>query len=116
MLHRKLKSFQYAFKGFVIAAGEEDNFQIHIVLFIFAVLAGVFFQISLIEWLFVVGASGMVFSAELFNTALEELCDMLRPTHDPHVAKIKDLSAAAVFVASIAALVIGLIIFIPHIL
>ena len=52
-------------------------------------------------------------TAELLNTALEELCDMLKPTHDPHVAKIKDLAASAVLVASCTALIGGCIIFVP---
>jgi diacylglycerol kinase len=54
--------------------------------------------------------------AEAFNTALEELCDMLRTTHDPHVAKIKDLAAAAVLIASCGAFVTGCLIFVPRVL
>jgi diacylglycerol kinase len=64
----------------------------------------------------VVFAVSCVLVAETFNTALEELCDKFQPTHDPHIAKIKDLSAAAVLLASVGALSIGLIIFIPHLI
>ena len=45
---------------------------------------------------------------------LEELCDKFQPEHDPHIGKIKDLSAAAVLISSITALAIGLIIFLPY--
>ena len=113
MLKRKAASIGFALKGLRIGFREESNFQIQLVLGALALLLGWHYRISMTEWLFVVGASGLVLTAELFNTALEELCDMLRDAHDPHVEKIKDLSAGAVLVASAAALVIGLIIFVP---
>ena len=116
MLEKKLRSFGYAFNGLRIAVREEFNFKIHIILGLVAVSFGFLFHITRSEWLFVIGASGLVFTAELLNTSLEELCDMMRSTHDPHVAKIKDLAAAAVLMASLAALAMGLIIFIPHFL
>ena len=116
MLDKKLRSFRYAVTGLRIAAREEFNFKLQIALACTAVFLGVVFGITKIEWLFVFGAIVMVLTAELFNTSLEELCDMLKPTHDPHVAKIKDLAAAAVFAASACALVIGLIVFIPYII
>jgi len=66
--------------------------------------------------MFILVAIGLVLTAELFNTALEEFCDMVKSEHDPHVAKIKDLAAAAVFIASWTALLLGAAIFIPHLL
>ena len=115
MFDGKLRNFGYAFTGLTIAIQGEWNFRIQIALGILALTLGVFFDIHTFEWLFIFGAIGLVLSAELMNTALEELCDMLKPTHDPHVAKIKDLAAAAVFIASLAALSIGVIIFLPKI-
>jgi undecaprenol kinase/diacylglycerol kinase (ATP) len=115
MLKRKAASVGFALKGIKIAFKEETNFQIQLFLGLVAILFGWHYHISTAEWLFVIGACGLVLTAELFNTALEELCDMLRATHDPHVAKIKDLAAGAVLVASFTALLIGLIIFVPKI-
>lgn len=115
MLERKLRSFGYALKGLRLAFQEESNFQIQIAFSVFVIFLGRFLGISEAEWLLVIGAMGLVLTAELLNTALEELCDMLRSTHDPHVAKIKDLAAAAVLAASITAFVIGMIIFVPKI-
>ena len=114
MLQKKLSSFKFAFNGLVIALKEEFNFRVHVVLAALAIFLGVYFDLNTSEWLFVVAAIGLVITAELFNTALEELCDMLNPIHDPHVAKIKDLSASAVLTASFAALIIGLTVFLPH--
>lgn len=116
MLHKKIRSFGYALKGIRLAWKEEQNFRIQITLDCAAVLFGFIFRISIVEWLFVVAAAALVLTAETFNTALEELCDMLRTSHDPHVEKIKDLAAGAVFLASLGAFVIGCIIFIPHLL
>jgi len=113
MLKRTLHGFAYAIKGIRIGFLEEPNFQIQVAMALAAILLGVYFQLSVAEWLFVFGAIGLVLTAELLNTALEELCDMLKGTHDPHVAKIKDLAAGAVLCASLCALVIGLIIFLP---
>ena len=112
-LKRTLHSFGYAMKGIRIGFREETNFQIQVAMGLASILLGVYFQLSVVEWLFVFGAIGLVLTTELLNTALEELCDMLKDTHDPHVAKIKDLAAGAVLCASLCALVIGLIIFLP---
>ena len=106
----------YALKGLRIALMEEHNFRSEIVLGLIAIGLGWFLRISIVEWLFVIGAIGLVLTAEVFNTALEELCDMLRTSHDPHVAKIKDLSAAAVFLSAATAFIIGCVIFVPKLI
>src|SRR4051812_14038305 len=115
MLRRKAESVGHALKGLKIGYSEESNFQIQLFLGAVALLLGWHYGISQTEWLFIISACGFVLTAELFNTALEELCDMLRTTHDPHVAKIKDLAASAVLVSSFAALIIGLVVFLPKI-
>jgi len=115
MIEKKLRSFSYAYTGFVTAFKEEFNFRMHITLGLTALFLGFFFRITTIEWVEILLCISVVLAAELFNTALEELCDMLKPTHDPHVAKIKDLSAAAVFVSACAATIIGLMIFWPRV-
>ena len=116
MLSQKVQSFKYAMNGLKIAAKQEPNFRLQLALFAAALCLALFFRISSNEWLIIIAVSGFVFTAELFNTAVEELCDMLTPTHDPHVAKIKDLSAAAVLTASVSALFVGMAIFLPRIL
>ena len=115
-LHKRLHSFKYAFKGIKIGWREEANFRFDIVCATLAIVAAWLLRLSLLEWIVVVFSIGLVLSAELFNTALEELCDMMRPTHDPHVAKIKDLAAGATLVASWTALIAGAVVFVPHLL
>ena len=60
-------------------------------------------------------AAGFVWSAEIFNTAIESMMDHLSPEKHPRVKYIKDLAAGAVLVAAITAIIAGLIIFIPKI-
>ncbi|MBI2613114.1 diacylglycerol kinase family protein [Candidatus Kaiserbacteria bacterium] len=115
MLGRKKVGFAEALTGIGIAFREESNFKIQIGLGILVLAAGWFFRISPVEWLIVIVCIGFVLSAEVFNTALEEFCDMYKSDPDPHIAKIKDLAAGAVLIASIAAFIIGIIIFLPYI-
>jgi diacylglycerol kinase len=116
MLGKKLRSFRNAFEGIKIAWREEFNFRVQVVLMIAALILSWFFAISPTEWIIVLFLIGFVLSAEAFNTALEELCDKFKTDPDPHIAKIKDLAAAAVLIASATALIIGAIIFVPRFL
>ena len=112
-LEKKLHNIRYALNGIRIAWQEEFSFKVQIFATILVLLLGWFFKISTTEWLVIVLLVGLVLSAEAFNTALEELCDKFKSDPDPHIAKIKDLAAGAVLIASLAALVVGVIIFIP---
>ena len=107
--------FRYALKGLQIAWTEERNFRIELALATLALALSFFLDISTTEWLIVLVLIGLVLSAEMLNTSLEEFCDMVKGDPDPHIAKIKDLAAAGVLVASSTALVAGLIIFVPKI-
>ncbi len=112
----ELIGFKYSFNGLHIAFRQEFNFRFDIAFGAATLLLGWFFGLSPVEWLIIIGMIGFVLTAEIFNTALEELCDKFQPEHDPHIGKIKDLSAAAVLISSITALTVGGIIFLPLIL
>lgn len=105
-----------ALRGLRIAWAEESNFRFHTASAVLALAASWLFSITPLQWVAVALAIGAVFTAELLNTALEELCDKFQPEHDPRIGKIKDLAAAAVLAASCGALAVGCIIFIPRIL
>lgn len=111
-----VRNFGYAWQGLLVAWNEELNFRIQVALAIAVCLLGVYLNISRTELLFLIFMIGFVLTAELFNTALEELCDKFQPEHDPHIAKIKDLAAAAVLVSSLAAFIVGAYIFVPYLL
>ncbi len=112
--YRKMQGLKYALTGIGIAIREEMSFQSQIGFGLFVLLLSWYFHITTTELLLVVFMIGLVMSAELLNTAIEELCDMVKNEQHPHVAKIKDLAAAGVLVASFTSIVVGLSIFIPY--
>ena len=110
-----IKSFGYAFSGIAHAFKSQFNFRFHVMALLITGLAGWYFQLSAGEWLWIVVASGIVLFSELFNTAIEVLVDLISPDIHPKAKIIKDTAAAAVLVAAITSVIIGLIIFIPKI-
>ncbi len=113
---KELIGFKYSFNGLKIAWRQEFNFRFDVTCAVIVLALSWFFGISTTELLIIVGAIGFVMTAEIFNTALEELCDKFQPEHDPHIGKIKDLSAAAVLISSITATAVGIIIFVPYVI
>lgn len=67
------------------------------------------------EWIGIAIVIGFVLTAEVFNTAIEEVMNHIQPEIHPAAKKIKDIAAAGVFVASITAFIVGLLIFLPYI-
>lgn len=107
------KSFYFAFNGIRTAFLSERNLKIHLGCATFIILVAFIFKISLIEWALIVLCIGLVLTAELFNTAFEKLLDFIHPDTNPKIGLIKDISAGAVLVMAIAALLVGMVIFIP---
>jgi diacylglycerol kinase (ATP) len=112
----RCRSFKYAFKGIFYAFGTQSNLWIHALAALVVVAGGYFLRITTGEWLFIVAAIGAVISAEIFNTSIEKLVDIVSPEKQEKAGIVKDLAAGAVFIASLMALIIGCIIFIPKIL
>ncbi len=110
------KGFTYALKGLSYAFKTQVNFRFHTAATILVLCLALHFKISVNECLWIIAAIGIVFVAELINTAIEVLVDMVSPGQHPKAGIIKDVSAAAVLIASIIAALIGLFIFIPKIL
>ena len=116
-IKERLKSFVFAFAGIGRTFKEEHNFRIQVFAAILIVLAACYFPITKSEWMWIIVCISAVLTAELFNTAIEALADEdeADPNQNPVIGKIKDASAGAVLVISLAALIIGLLIFWPHI-
>lgn len=112
-MRRLIKSFGYAFSGSAYAFGTQLNFKIHCLALVLVATLGWYLDLTLQEWLWIAGVSGMVIMAELFNTAVEVLVDLVSPSYNEKAKIVKDVSAAAVLVAALTAVVIGLIIFLP---
>ena len=109
----RLRSFRFAFEGLYAFFSEQHNAIIHLVMTAFVFIAAIFFKINKMEIIAVGLATGFVWAAELLNTAIEKLADMVSKDFHPQIKFIKDVSAAAVFVAAISAFVTGVIVFVP---
>jgi diacylglycerol kinase len=114
-LATRVKSFGYAFQGIATLLRTQVNARIHAVATALVVLAAWYWQVSALDWCVLLLAIAMVFSAEAVNTALEILCDKVEPEQHAAIKQVKDVAAAAVLLAAIAAAIIGLIVFVPRI-
>ncbi|SHH92595.1 Diacylglycerol kinase [Sporobacter termitidis DSM 10068] len=105
------KSFAYAFKGVRTCLKEERNFRFHLAFAGYVVIAGAVTGLTGTEWILVFVCIGAVTGAELFNTAVEKLCDTLHPGRSDGIGRVKDMTAGGVLMAALASAVIGAIIF-----
>jgi|SRR5690554_1435582 len=109
----RMNSFSYAFNGLKVLFREEHNARIHFIIAAVVVIAGLILDIRALEWVALVFAIGMVIAFEIVNTAVENLADFVFPEKHHSIKKIKDLSAAAVLISVLSAVVAGMIIFAP---
>jgi diacylglycerol kinase len=105
------RSFLFAFRGILACMRAERNFRIHLAASFYVLLASAVARLSAVEWALVLLCIGAVTGAELFNTALEKLCDTLHPARNTGIGMAKDFAAAAVLMTAAASAVVGGIIF-----
>ena len=113
-LKKQLRSFGYAWKGIQSCVGKEQNLSFHLIAAMEVIIAGIVLGITRTEWIMVVMCIGTVIAAELLNTAIEKLVDLVSPERHPVAGRVKDIAAGAVLICAVAAAIIGLIIFIPY--
>lgn len=107
------RSFQYAWQGVRDFMRTQHNAIVHALATVAVAICGCMVNVSGSEWTILLLAIAAVWAAEIFNTAIEKLCDVVSPQRDERIRLIKDLAAAGVLITSIAAAAAGLIIFIP---
>lgn len=110
------KSFGYAFEGIWTGIRKERNMRIHCLAVILVTAAGTFFGLTAVEWCICLLLFGMVISLELVNTAVEAVVDLVTEEKKPLAKIAKDTAAGAVLFTAVMAVIIGCIIFIPHLL
>ncbi|OZV69825.1 diacylglycerol kinase [Winogradskyella aurantia] len=115
-ISNRLKSVGYAFNGMFILIQTEASIKIQLVIAVFITMAGFYFNISTTEWMIQIGMIGLVMSIEGINTAIEYLSDFVHPENDQKIGLIKDVAAGAVFIASIVAVIVAGIIYLPKML
>lgn len=114
-IKKRLLSFKFAFRGILHAVSTQHNLIIHFIATLIVISLGIILKINATEWCLIVICIGLVISAELFNTAIEYLTDLISPAHSQKAGNIKDMAAGAVLICAIAASIIGLMIFLPKI-
>jgi len=114
-----IDSIKLASSGVLRVIKTERNMKIHLLITFMIVLAGLIFGISRLEWLIIILTIGVVLAAEIFNAAIEQTCDYIDEQHDLKFGETKlarDMAAGAVWLLAIASIIVGLLIFLPHIL
>lgn len=111
-----LNSFKYAFQGIITSFKTERNMKIHVIIMILVIIAGILLKISNVEWFTCIILFTLVISAELFNTAIETVVDMITTEKNEKAKIAKDVSAGAVLILAIGSAIVGLMIFIPKII
>ncbi|MEO8772297.1 MAG: diacylglycerol kinase family protein [Ferruginibacter sp.] len=110
------KSVGFALNGIKQCFKRELHFKVHTVFTILAIAAGFLFSINKTEWIIISICIAAVLTAELINTAIEELCNIVYKEDHPGIKLVKDLAAGAVLIMAIAAAISGAVIFIPKII
>ncbi|MBT9130434.1 MAG: Undecaprenol kinase [candidate division WS2 bacterium] len=109
-------SFKHAIAGFREAFTKEKNLRIQLLLGLVAIILGIGFKITPVEWTILLLVISMVITSELFNTALERTLDLIDSNPNGTIKIAKDVAAGAVIFTAVIAIVIGLIIFIPRLI
>lgn len=115
-LKKRKQAFGFAFKGLKAFFIDEAHPKIHALATLLVIALGFWLNISISEWVTIILCIGLVISLEAINSALEKLTDIVSPGFNETAGKVKDIAAGAVLVASIAAGIVGVIIFAPKIL
>ncbi len=110
---KHVKSFFYASRGLGHVFMNEANFRVHIVATLLVSTLAYFLKFSYFEWIFLAFTIGFVLILEIVNTLVEEMVDHLVQEHSESARIVKDLGAAAVFLAAILSVFVGCLLFIP---
>ncbi len=109
-MKKLLKSFGWAMHGIASVWREEVNFRIQSVVALLVVGIGVYLGFTILEWIIIAACITSVLSAEILNTAIEDLCNKVEPQTDPAIGKIKDMMGGFVLLVALTAGVIGLLV------
>ena len=115
-LSARLRSFGHALRGLKVLLQTQHNARIHALATVLAVVAGALLGISPAEWALIALAVVCVWATEALNTSIESLVDLVSPELHPLAAKAKDVAAGAVLVAAIGSVIVGVLVFGPHVL
>jgi len=111
-----INSLGHAIDGFRYLYRTQNNVRIHIIITIGIIFLSIVLGISIFEWGLIILTMALVWITESFNTVYERLFDLVDPTVNPLVKIGKDVSAAAVLISAVVSIIIGILVFLPHLL
>lgn len=112
-IYSRITAFGHAFRGWWYVLRTQHNAWIHSIVALAVIALGLWVGLPPRDWAVLVLAIAMVFTAEFINTSIEAVVDLASPVHHPLAKVGKDVGAAAVLVAALAAILIGLLILGP---
>lgn len=112
---RGLIGLEYALNGLKEAFKRERNFRIHLFVTVIVIGFCIYYNLTAIEWMFIIIMIQIVLIAELVNSLMERIIDYIKPDYHIQAKIIKDIAAAVVLIAAIFSIIVGLIVFIPKV-
>ena len=112
-LKSRIRSIAYALDGLRYVLVSQQNARIHAGFTLAVFLSGFLFKISRVEWSVLLLTVGMVWMAEIFNSAIELIIDVVYPENNPTAKICKDVSAGSVLITVFVSIVVGILIFGP---
>ena len=113
-LKKRAKSFIHASRGIWIFFKNTHNAWLHIAAFIAVIVLGFYLGLSRMEWITLLIVCSLVFVSEAFNSAIEVDIDLTSPEYHPFARDTKDIAAGAVLLSAVFAIIVGVLIFYPH--
>lgn len=110
---RFFRSFGFAVKGLGWVFRDQQNLRVHVCVAVLVLIAGSFATLTPPEWCILVTVIFLVLAMEVMNSAIEKLVDFISPGHHEQAGIVKDISAGAVLLTAIGAVIVGMIIFLP---
>jgi diacylglycerol kinase (ATP) len=110
------QSFRYATSGIRHAFWTQRNIRIHLFLAAVVIVLGMFLQLSNSELVSLIVVICFVLISEMINTSIEEMVNLITTTHKAEAKIAKDVAAGAVLFSAFCAIIVGCLIFIPHII
>jgi undecaprenol kinase len=110
------ETFKFALEGIRVSILNEKNIRFHLFFSVIVIVFAIIFNLTQIEWMFILFAIVGMIVVEMINTAIERVVDLVTDQYHPLAGQAKDIAAGAVLIYAILSVIIGMIIFIPKIL
>ncbi|GIW91148.1 MAG: diacylglycerol kinase [Pirellulaceae bacterium] len=109
-----LRKFSHAFRGLVVGMHGQSSFLVHLLVALAAVALGLVVGLTSVEWAILTVTIGLVLAMELLNSGLEALARAVTDQENPWIKDALDIAAGAVLLASLVAVLVGICLFLPH--